>query len=144
MCRLIEDQGLLAVSDQGDVISLALARDKLRETTEFLNEHGSYFWVTVEGRPYKCPLCKGRAGIEEGVKCKGCKNQGVIRSKGRQLRQKYPEVMEQRNAQDLIAKLSAALGLDPTSRVRLKGRADTKAPKTGFGSYLQSGQALRK
>ena len=65
VCLCLEEQQLLARSDIGVIIALAIARDALRETTAFLNENGHYGQDIVEGRPYKCPVCKG-SGVAPG------------------------------------------------------------------------------
>jgi phage terminase small subunit len=141
-CRLLGEEGLLSAADQAVIVALALARDKLRETTTVLNLGTMYEWVTVEGRPYKCPACKGAAARDGGPRCKGCRNRGVIQGRRRRERRKRPEVLEQRYAQEMIAKLSAALGLDPTSRLRLLGRI-VKTPPSGLQLLMGRQHRLR-
>ncbi len=128
ICREIRDLGWLDSADRNMITSLAIAMDKLLRMTEYLNINGEYYWVAVEGRAQKCPACGGKAGVTD-LKCRACKGKGILRGSRRRERHKAPEVMEQRYAQDLVLKYSAALGLDPTSRVRLKQPPSKTVPK---------------
>jgi P27 family predicted phage terminase small subunit len=139
ICREIRDLGWLDSADRNVIASLAIAMDKLLRMTEYLNLNGEYYWVETEGRAQKCPACGGKAGVTD-LQCRACKGKGIIRGPRRRERHKAPEVMEQRYAQDLVLKYSAALGLDPTSRVRLKapvakGQKQQKAPG-GLKAFL--------
>lgn len=141
ICRELDELGWLSSADANDIVSLALAIDKLRETTEYINLHGAFYTVVIEGRAQKCPACGGKAGVDAAIKCRGCKGTGIVRGRERRERHKAPEVMEQRYAQDTILRLCAALGLDPTSRVRIRAAVGGKAPKrpaegTGLKAFL--------
>lgn len=54
--------------------------------------------------------------------CLGCSGKGVIIPEMRESSEKRPEVTDQRYAIEQVASLSAKMGLDVTSRVRVKGK----------------------
>ena len=61
--------------------------------------------------------------------CLGCGGKGVIIPETREVTEKRPETTDQRYAIDQVAKLSGQLGLDVTSRVRVKGKpAERRTP----------------
>lgn len=71
--------------------------------------------------------------------CLGCGGKGMVIPETREDTVKRPETTDQRYAIDQVAKLSGQLGLDVTSRVRVKGKpAERRAP-----SRLQRLQARR-
>lgn len=134
ICRELRELGWLDSADRNMIAALAIAMDKMLRMTEYLNVNGEYYWVATEGRAQKCPACGGKAGTSD-VECRACKGKGVLRGPRRRERHKAPEVMEQRYAQDLVLKYSAALGLDPTSRVRLKVPVRREQPTKEAGGF---------
>ena len=54
--------------------------------------------------------------------CLGCGGKGLVIPETHEVAEKRPENSDQRYAIDQVAKLSAQLGLDVTSRVRVKGK----------------------
>lgn len=59
ICRRLDQEGLLASADEGDIRHLAIAEERVHVTTEFLKENDLTYEVTRGARPYKCPACKG-------------------------------------------------------------------------------------
>lgn len=216
ICRRLDQEQILATADEADIRALAIAEERLRVTTEFLEENDLTYEVTRGARPYKCPACKGAgvrisssnatppapvaptthrltagrpcsicshpdavaineacargdspgaisrtfrvgrdavvrhrtshlpasggsAGQEPGtVPCPGCGGTGVREAKPQRMRLQHPEVTQQRDAMDRILRLSAELGLSPTSRVRVKGKMGGGQAASGLQEFLKS------
>jgi phage terminase small subunit len=202
LCARLDDEGMLAHADLGDITALAVALDNLRQATLSVNLNGKYVQVVKQQRPYQCPACKGsgvrplpkgrpdipvppvapalpgklghrpcsvctspqRAEIDAALgrgdslaritkangttpqalirhkrnhlgkpprpvlvdprdtTCQGCGGRGVIIPELRETTEKRPEVTDQRYAIEQVANLSAKMGLDVTSRTRVKGK----------------------
>jgi hypothetical protein len=75
--------------------------------------------------------------------CLGCRGLGVIVPKTTEMVARRPEVGDQRKAIDQIAMLSAKLGLDVTSRARVKGSAGTRKPTSKL-QEIRSRRAIRE
>ena len=172
ICRRLEDISCLSRAHVGDIRALAIAQDKLRQTTEFINENGGgYFNIIKTARPYRCPACKGE-GIQPsklreqqpaakskrqrgqrgkpsraalaGPPCRFCGGKGAIAGKDHKDRVKCPEVTDQRHAIEQVMLLSAKLGLDVMSHNKLFGRqAGTGRVKSPLAE-LMSRRATRK
>jgi phage terminase small subunit len=69
------------------------------------------------GKPAKPVLVR-----TEDRTCLGCGGRGVIIPETKEVSEKRPETTDQRYAIDQVSMLSAKLGLDVTSRVRVKGK----------------------
>jgi phage terminase small subunit len=69
--------------------------------------------------------------------CPACKGVGLREGKPQRFYVQYPEVQQQRDAIDRILRLSAELGLSPTSRVRVKGKMGGQ-PASGLEEYLKN------
>lgn len=136
-CRLLEEHGLLEVSDQADIICLAIAREQLAAANDAL-KGGRYVVERVPGTFVKCPLCKGEGTRAGGQKCKACRGRGALQKQGRLIRHRRPETQDLKEAQEAIIRLSAALGLDPTSRVRLLGQSPVRQRQPSALQKLRS------
>lgn len=75
--------------------------------------------------------------------CLGCGGKGVIIPETREVTEKRPETTDQRYAIDQVAKLSAQLGLDVTSRVRVKGKPSERRGPSAL-EQLAGRRGLRK
>lgn len=206
ICRRLEEEGLIAAADEADIRALAIAEDRLKITTEFIEENDLTYEVVRGARPYKCPACKGtgvrsiaagptasqpkripvgrpcsicthddaaaiNAAIARGdspgaisrdfhvgrdavvrhtvahvtqvghvpgeIPCPGCGGTGVREAKPQRMRLQHPEVTQQRDAMDRVIRLSAELGLSPTSRVRVKGKS-VGQPTSGLQEFLRT------
>jgi phage terminase small subunit len=136
VCRLLEDHGLLEASDQGDIVCLAIARAQLSVANDALKA-GRYTVERVPGMFVKCVACRGDGTRTGGQKCKACRGRGVLQKQGRIIKHRRPETQDLKDAQEAIIRLSAALGLDPTSRVRIKGKIGGQ-PTSGLQEFLKT------
>jgi phage terminase small subunit len=223
ICRRLDQEGLLATADEADIRALAIAEERLRVTTEFIEENELTYEVVRGARPYRCPACKG-AGVRPGrpspspveparlppqrgggpgrpcsicrhpevaaitealargerpgtisrefrvgrdavvrhrathfaaqgppavseagtVACPACGGSGVREGKAQRMRFQHPEVTHQRDAIDRVLRLSAELGLSPTSRVRVKGKLGGQKAPTGLQELMSRRGNLRK
>ena len=75
--------------------------------------------------------------------CHGCAGKGVIIPEMREVVEKRPETTDQRYAIDQVAMLSAKLGLDVTSRVRVKGRMKEAPGPSALRDLLNRRHAAR-
>lgn len=220
VCRRLDQEGLLATADEGDIRALAIAEERLEVTTQFIDKNTLTYEVTRGARPYRCPACKGtgvraggssaaptpaknplpqaRTGVgrpcsicthpdlgaitealaqgdrpgaisrefrvgrdavvrhraahfigQPGVvggpgACPACGGTGVREGKGQRMRLQNPEVTHQRDAIDRVLRLSAELGLSPTSRVRVKGKLGGQKAPTGLQELMSRRGNLRK
>ena len=69
--------------------------------------------------------------------CQGCNGTGVREAKAQRMRMQHPEVTQQRNAMEQVVRISAELGLSPTSRVRVKGKMGGQKSPTGLQELLK-------
>lgn len=84
------------------------------------------------------------AGSQAGQSCKGCKGTGVIQRPETSATVNYQEVAKRARALEQVRKLSASLGLEPLSDVRIHGKRAPQKASTGLEELLESRRAVRQ
>lgn len=132
ICDELAHMGILAASDWGMVTEAALALADVAEYREMVSKYGKAVVYREQGKPAKCPVCSG-AGRYGDQQCHGCDGKGWVAAQGRVIQERHWWVYEEHKAWERFHRAASCLGLDPTSRARLK--AD-KEPETGTWAAL--------